>query len=352
MDRFVDVFCHVLPKRYEAARRRLGNQSQLAEHTPSHLDVATQADRAPLNYRMLTDLEARFHMMDEFENYRQVISASGPPVEVVSADHSDELARLLNDELAELAVKHPKYFVAAAASLPMNKPDAAARELERALGQLGLAGVQIYSNVLGKAVDLPEFRPIFQLLSEYDVPVLLHPARSRRQADYLAEDTSKYLIWQVLGWPYETSAAAARMVFSGILDEYPNLRIIMHHSGGMIPFFAARIEALYQMFERLFVAEMGRPLSKPVLQYFSSFYADTATGSSTSIECACQFFGTERVLFGTDVPFDVEGGRWSIRQTIQAIQEARLSGEDRSKIFFQNCEATFRVSVCGPASQA
>ena len=350
VDQFIDVFCHVLPKRYEEARGRLGNQSPLAEHTPSYVNVV-QADKAPLNYRMLTDLEARFRMMDEFENYRQVISASGPPVEVVSADHSDELARLLNDELAELAAKHPKYFVAAAASLPMNKPDRAARELERVIRQLGLAGVQIYSNVLGQALDLPEFRPIFQLLSEYDVPVLLHPARSRRQADYLAEDKSKYLIWQVLGWPYETSAAAARIVFSGILDEYPNLRIIMHHSGAMIPFFAARIEALYKMFERVFAAEMGGPLKKPVLQYFSSFYADTATVSTASIECACQFFGTEHLLFATDVPFDVEGGKWSIRQTMQAIQEARLSSEDRCKIFFQNFEAIFRVSVCHPAAQ-
>lgn len=348
MDQSIDVFCHVLPKRYEEARRRLGNQSRLGEHTPSHLNVV-QGEIAPLNYQMLTDLEARFRMMDEFEHYRQLISAAGPPVEVVNPDRSEELARLLNDELAELAAKHSKYFVAAAASLPMNKPDAAALELERAVRQLGLAGVQIYSNVLGKPVDLPEFRPIFQLLSEYDVPILLHPARSRRQADYLTEDTSKYLLWQVLGWPYETSAAAARIVFSGILDEYPNLRIIMHHSGGLIPFFAARIETLYKTFERLLVAEMGQRLRKPVLQYFASFYADTATVSTASIECACQFFGTQHVLFGTDMPFDGEGGRWSIRQTGRAIQEARLSDEDRNRIFYQNFEAMFRVSVSSPA---
>lgn len=345
MEPRVDVFCHILPKRYDEARWQRAEKTRFYEHSPSHLKYV-RGGKAPLpNMQVLIDLDTRFKMMDEFPDYRQVLSVASPPPEAVDPDDSDYLAKILNDELAELVQKYPQRFAGAVCSLPMNKPDAAARELERALKDLKLAGVQLFSNVLDKPLDLPEFRPIFEIMSKYDLPILLHPARSRKHPDYLTEDSSKYVVWQVFGWPYESTAAMARIALSGILDEYPNLKIIVHHTGAMVSFFAGRIEAMYRMFEPLLADERGTPLKKPALEYFRSFYGDTSTFTAASIECACDFFGADHIVFGTDAPFDAEGGRFSIRESTRAVEKARLSGEDKKKIFHQNFERLFRLSA-------
>ncbi|MBI4463955.1 MAG: amidohydrolase family protein, partial [Acidobacteria bacterium] len=347
----VDVFTHILPKRYNEARWQRAEKTKFYEHSPSHLKYVRGGQEEQLNYKVLTDLEARFRMMEEFENYRQVLSVASPPPEAVSPDDSAYLAQVLNDELAELVQKYPQYFAGAVASLPMNKPEAAARELERALRDLKLLGVQLFSNVLDKPLDLPEFRPIFQIMAQYDLPILLHPARSQQHPDYLAEDSSKYVIWQVFGWPYESTAAMARIVFGGILDEYPNLKIIVHHTGAMISFFSGRLHAMYSLFQPLVEEERGRSLQRPVLEYFRSFYGDTATFTAASIECTCDFFGADHILYGSDAPFDLEGGRWSIRESAAAVETARLNAADKSKIFHQNFERLFRLAAA-PAARA
>ena len=344
MDPRVDVFCHIVPPRYDKARWERLERTHFVEHSPSHLKYV-RGGRSPLpNMQVLTDLDTRFRMMDEFEGYRQVLSVASPPIEAVAPDDSDYVAKILNDELAELVQKYPDRFAGAVASLPMDKPEAAARELERSIRELKLIGVQLFSNVAGKPLDLPEFRPIFRIMSEHDLPILLHPARSRNHPDYLAEKDSKYVIWQVIGWPYESSAAMFRIVFGGILDDYPNLKIIVHHTGAMISFFSGRIEAMYRMFLPLIEQERGTPLKKPVMDYLRCFYGDTSLFTPASINCACDFFGSDHVLFGTDAPFDAEGGKWSIRASTAAVNNSSRSAADKSKIFYQNFETIFRLS--------
>src|SRR5580704_15744543 len=293
MDQRVDVFCHIVPPGFDKARWDRAASTHFVQHSPVHMRYA-ETGKAPVpSYQMLTDIEARFRMMDEFENYRQVLSVGSPTIEVVAPDDGEYVAKILNDELAELVQKHPRRFAGAVASLPMNKPDAAALELERALDELKLIGVQLFTNVLGKPLDSPEFRPIFEIMSKRNLPILLHPARSKKQADYPTESYSKYFIWQILGWPYASSAALVRFVFSGLLDEYPNLRIIVHHTGAMLPFFSGRIESLYNNFWPIMESEGAVPLKRPFMEYFRSFYADTATFTAASIDCAADFFGPD-----------------------------------------------------------
>ena len=350
MDPRVDVFCHILPPRYEEARWQRVEKTNFVEHSPSHLKyVAGGKSPEQENFQVLTNLEARFRMMDEFENYRQMLSVASPPVEAVDPDDSEYLAKILNDELAELVLKYPDRFAGAAASLPMNKPEAAAKELDRCIKDLKLCTLQIYSNVLGKPLDLPEYRPIFQIMARHNLPILLHPARSIKHPDYLAEKESKFLIWQIFGWPYETTAAMARLVFGGVLDDFPNLKIICHHSGAMVPFFQGRMQSMFRMFTPLIETERGRPLKMPGIEYFRSFYTDVSTFTPASIECTVDFFGPDHVIFGSDAPFDLEGGRASVRECTAAIQNARLSEADRSKIFYKNFEASFRIPVPAPA---
>ena len=158
-------------------------------------------------------------------------------------------------------------------------------------------------------------------------------------ADYRGEAKSKYEIWQVLGWPYETSVAMARLVFSGILDRLPEMRIITHHLGAMIPYFEGRVGPLWdQLGTRTsdedysgILAAMKARGRRPI-DYFRLFYNDTAVGGSASaIRCGLDFFGADRVLFATDCPFDPEGGPMFIRETIAALNGLVLADEERAR---------------------
>jgi len=336
----IDAFCHILPSRYEETRWARAGSNDFAASSPAHLQYVRTGRKAP-NYEGLTSLDARFRMMDEFEGYRQVISLAGPPPEHIAPDASVELATIANDELAALVVKYPTRFAGAAAAVPMNDPDRACREIERATGQLKLCSVQLYSNVMGRPLDAPEFRPVFRTLADRGVPILLHPARSRTHADYATETDSKYLIWQVFGWPYETTAATARLVFSGIIQDHPTLKILVHHTGAMIPFLHGRMKSMFDMFsDDLSLQTEGRLTQHPI-EYFRQFYGDLGAFSAGAVNVARDFLGADHLLFGTDAPFDATGGQSSIRECIAAVKNSSCTAAEQASIFTANVERFF-----------
>jgi predicted TIM-barrel fold metal-dependent hydrolase len=283
-------------------------------------------------------------MMDEFGGYRQIVSLAGPPPEHIAPNAAVELATIANDELAELVAKYPTRFAGAVAAVPMNDADRACREIERATGKLGLCAVQIYSNVNGRALDAPEFRPVFQTLAERGVPILLHPARGQTHSDYSTEPESKYLIWQVFGWPYETTAAAMRLVFSGIMQDYPDLKILLHHTAAMIPFFHGRMRSMFEMFDEHLRLETEGRLTRPAIEYFRLFYGDLGAFSAGAVNVARDFLGADRLLFGSDAPFDATGGRSSIRESIAAVRESTCTEEEKRNIFTTNVERFFNLT--------
>jgi len=209
-------------------------------------------------------------------------------------------------------------------------------------------GLQIFTDVQGQPLDSPQFLPVFELAAKRDVPVWLHPTRSPRRADYLTESRSKYDIWWALGWPYETSICMARLVFSGVFDRWPELKILTHHMGGMVPYFEGRVGwGLDQLGTRTDEPEdlVARArLKRRPLEYFRRFYADTALyGSVAAVECGVAFFGAERVLFGTDFPFDPQHGLLCIRETVRAVENATLSEREREMIFYENAVRLLRL---------
>ena len=235
-----------------------------------------------LNVPVLYDIDARLRMMDEFPDQQQILTLSSPPVEFIAGpEDSPELARIANDGMAEICARHPDRFPAFVAALPMNNVPAALDEMERAIRQLGAKGIQVFTNVNGRALDEPEFWPIFERATRlYDVPVWMHPARGANFPDYLGEKKSKFEIWWTFGWPYETSAAMTRMVFSGFFDKLPDLRLITHHMGAMIPFFDGRVGPGLDQFGCRTSDEdyegMLKRMAKRPIHYYRMFYADTA----------------------------------------------------------------------------
>lgn len=300
------------------------------------------------------DLDARFRVMDRFDAYAQVLSLPAPALETLSKGDPGialELARIGNDGMAELVAKHPDRFPGFIAQAPLTAPDAGAAEAERAIRDLGALGMQIYSNVGGLPLDRPQFEPFFATMNRLGRPVWLHPTRGANHPDYLDEKKSLYEIWWTFGWPYETSVAMARLVFSKTLDKYPNLKIIAHHLGAMVPYFEGRVGPGWDQLGKRTSDEdyfaLLKSLKKRPLDYFKQdFVADTAVfGSKAATLCGLEFYGIDQVVFASDCPFDPEEGPGYIRDTIAIIDGLDLTGEQRDKIYYKNLERITGVKL-------
>jgi len=333
----IDIFNHVFPRRFF---------DRMIEVAGNYKDMGKRVRAVP----MLVDLDERFRVMDRFgADYRQVICLASPPLEVIGAPAvSTELARLANDGMAELVAKHPDRFPGFVASLPMNDPKAALAECRRAMETLGARGIQVFSNAAGKALDEPEFAPLFDAMAGYDLPIWLHPARGADFPDYKSEQKSKYEIWWTFGWPYETSVAMARLVFSGLFDRHPGIKIITHHMGAMAPYFEGRVGPGWDQLGSRTTDEdytvLLKKLKKRPLDYFKMFYADTAVfGSSSATRCGLDFFGVDHVLFASDAPFDPEKGPMYIRETIKVVDGLGLSADERDRIYCRNAQRLLKL---------
>jgi uncharacterized protein len=335
----LDAFCHIMPRPYADALSGL-------EGTPAAANIRNRIEGIP----SLVDLDLRFRQMDEFgDDYRQIVSLPAPPPEDLGeANVAREMATLANDELATLVGDHPDRFAGWVAAVPMNDPDAAIEEAERAAG-LGALGVQIYTNVNGHPLDESRFDPFWAKMAELDKAIWVHPSRSAAFPDYVTEEKSRFEIWWVFGWPYETSAFMSRVVFSGVFERHPDLKILTHHAGAMVPFFAGRVGPGWDQLgartppDRREEVE-GPALAKRPIDYFRMFYADTAVfGAAPALRCALEFFGIERMLFASDSPFDPEKGPGYIRATIENIESLGLSDADRERLYEGNARGVLGI---------
>jgi predicted TIM-barrel fold metal-dependent hydrolase len=335
--RKVDVFNHIYPTAYF---------DRMLAVAPHFKDIGKRMRNVP----MLVDLDERFRVMDRFDDYQQVLSIATPPIEVFAkAADAIELAKLANDGMAELVGRYPDRFPAFVASLPLNDPDAALAELHRSIGELGARGVQIFSNINGRPLDEPDFLPLFDAMATYDLPLWLHPYRGPDVSDYASEPRSKFEIWWALGWPYETSVAMARLVFAGLFDRHPGLKIITHHMGAMAPYFEGRLGPGWDQLGVRTSDEdypaLLRRLHKRPLDYFRMFYADTAVfGAYDATVCGLKFFGADRVLFASDAPFDPERGPMFIRETIAILDRLPMSDDERERIYWRNATHLLKLN--------
>jgi predicted TIM-barrel fold metal-dependent hydrolase len=334
----IDVFNHLLPKRYF---------DKMNEVAPGLEDIGKRVRNVPV----LMDVDARLRMVEEFgDDYRQVLTVAAPPLELLAGPEvTPELATIANDEMAELVSAHDR-FAGFVASLPLNNPDASVEEAGRAIDELGATGVQMFTNVNGRALDAPELLPIFELMTDYDLPIWVHPTRGADMPDYNTEDRSKYEIWWTFGWPFETSAMMARLVFGGYFDRFPDLKIITHHLGGMTPYFEGRVgPGMDQLGSRTSDEDLTLildRLQKRPLDYFKQFYGDTAVfGSDAATVCGLEFFGPDHVLFASDSPFDPEKGPGFIRETIRVLDNLDVTDEVRAKIYEGNAKRMLRLHL-------
>jgi len=338
----LDIFPHIFPQAF------FERMKGIAEKNPA---LGAQLKRW-LHIPVLWDLEKRIQMMKRFPDYKQILTLSLPAIEFLGNENeTPELARLANDGMHEIVQKHPDLFPAFVASLPLNNVQASLKEMERTIGGMGAKGIQIFTNMNGRPMDDPEFFPIFEAMAnKYQLPVWVHPVRTAKFRDYPGEDKSKYEMWWLFGWPYETSVFMGRMVFSGMFDKLPNLKIITHHLGAMVPFLSHRVGYGLDQFGSRTSDEdyegLKKRMKKRPVEYFKMFYNDTSiNGWASGIRCGLDFFGSRKVLFGTDCPFDPQGGPLFIRETIKAIDSLKLPKEDLRRLYFGNAMGMLKLKL-------
>ncbi|MBI3436873.1 MAG: amidohydrolase [Proteobacteria bacterium] len=326
----LDAYTHFIPKRFFDMIVASG-----------HKDIGKRVREIP----SIHDLDVRMRIVDSFPDYAQILSYPMPPLELMAKPQEiEDYAKIINDGFAEICARHGDRFPGWVAQAPLGAPDAGVRECERALKN-GALGVQIYTNVAGKPLDRPEFAPFFEAMNKNRKPIWIHPSRAANFPDYVDEKKSLYEIWWTLGWSYETAAAMSRLVFSRTLDRNPDLKIIVHHFGGIVPMLEGRIGPGWdQLGARTSDEDLGvlrKSLKKRTLAYFKeNFYADTAVfGADAATACGLAFYPLEKVVFASDCPFDPEKGPGYIRETLRILDSANLTKEQRNQIYFKNFEA-------------
>jgi uncharacterized protein len=337
----IDAFCHILPKEY--AERFLA-----LEGVPEVENLRKRVSNIP----SLVDMDVRFSQMDEFGDYRQIINVAAPPVEDFGSPAvSREFARVGNEGLAQLVAEHPDRFAGFTAVVPLNDVEAAVAEADYACNELGALGVQIYTHVNGRAMDSEEFEPFWAKMAELDKVIQVHPCRTSSWPDYPTEERSKFEIWWVFGWEYDLSAFMSRVVFGGVLERHPELKMLIHHGGSMVPHFAGRIGPGWDQLgartpEHQKEDVISYPLSKRPIDYFKMFYADTALfGARHALRCSIDFYGTDRVLFASDSPYDPERGPGYIRSTIADLEALELTDGERHQIYAGNTRRLFGLQA-------
>ncbi len=322
----IDIFTHFVPPALTdyLAKTRLG-----AIATPRWRNIPT-----------LVDLDEHLRMMDEFDDYVQIPSIANPPIEAFgSPEQTPEIARVANDHMAQLCERYRDRFPTFVANLPMNNPDAAVIEARRAVTELGAAGCLVYSNVLGAPLSEERFFPLFQAMAELDRPIWIHPIRGPDTADYKTETGSLHELWFTFGWPYETALAMGRLVYAGLFDKLPGIKIITHHLGGLVPYLEGKINFGFRqagegdMETNPVATEAG--LTKKPADYYRMFYGDCAVnGIDKAFDCGLEFFSADHVIFASDAPFDPLGGRHLIRESMRLVDA--LEKADRDRIYYGN----------------
>jgi predicted TIM-barrel fold metal-dependent hydrolase len=327
--------------------------------TPTRVDAHTHY--APLKFLEFAErAEGRPFPLTPLYKSKPALTTVGPRIELLDRNEVDinvlipvpwiegfhaintnprlavEAARLMNDELAAVVATHPTRF-RGVAILPAIDGEAMLAELYRAIRQLGFVGAYLAVGPTAKRMDHPDYEPLFKALVELNATLWLHPSRPPTIPDYPEEKLSQHYLWQLVGWPYDTTAAMFRIVFAGVFDRYPSLRIVTHHHGGFIPLLEARLRNGWPTLEPIGLP-MPADISKPYIEHFRNFYCDTAVSgfAPKTIELALDFFGPERVLFGSDAPFDAQDGQIFVADTLQSIDAMPISQQTRAAVLSGN----------------
>ncbi len=316
----IDVHTHFYPSAYLEA---------IAKHSDHATITYDDRNRMLINYAgdynvvegAHRDVDVRLRDMNNFGIDMSVMSLTTPGVHVEKPETGVNLARIANDEYSDLVKQHPDRFQFFA-TLPAQAPDQAAKELERAVNDLGLVGGMIFSNINGDTLEQQKFWPIYEAAEALGVPLVVHPT-----APAFASYMDDYRLVALLGFAYDTTMAAVRMVLAGVLDRFPKLTLIQTHLGGVLPYMAERVQRGYNVYP-----EIAGKLQRQPMDYFREMYLDTVLFDVEAMKLGLSFAGEDRLMLGSDHPHQVG----DLRKCSVVVDQLPVSQEVKEKIFARN----------------
>ncbi len=266
----------------------------------------------------MTDVAQRLEDMDRVGIDVEVVSLSTPNVFFTDANHQPEIARMVNDSYAELIAKHPTRFKGFA-SIPMDAPDAALDELHRAVDELKLNGVILLSNIGGKALTSPEYRPFFAEANRMKLCILLHPMLPAN-----TELFREYVLGPIVGFMFDTTLAVARMCFDGMFREFPDIRWIVAHLGGAVPYLMERMDNGWRDF-----SECRAKTDELPSTYLKRLYYDTVNFNPHLLNLVREMIGSDHMVMGSDYPHLLG----SIERAVSSVEGLDIPEAEKRRIF-------------------
>jgi len=316
----VDFHNHFYPPEYLRA----------VEEGPSQVKVTFDKSGNPLlhypgDYNIVVpghrDIELRAGVLEREGIDRQILTLTTPGTHIESPDRAVELARLVNDNLARI-VRTWKNRFSALATLPLNVPEAAVLELERAFGDLGFKGAMLFSNINQVALSDRRFWPLYEKADSLGAVFYIHP-----EFPAGVEAMTDYWLMPLLGFPFDTTLAAAKLVFSGVAERFPNIRWVLGHLGGAVPYLAERLDRGYAAFR-----ECRENIGRPPSEYLKKFYFDSVNFDPNALRLAIAFAGSDHLLAGSDYPHQIG----SLRRMVDSINGLDISAAEKAAILGGN----------------
>jgi len=316
-----DLHTHYYPDAYFRLIEKIGGAFSFAKSPTGQTIIRYKGARFFGITPPMTDPAKRLDDMDRVGIDVEVLSLSTPNVYFAPPERQAEVARLANDGYADLIAKHPKRFKGFA-SIPMDDPDAALRELDRALGELRMQGVVVLSNINGRALADERYREFFRECDRREVCVFIHPMIPAN-----ADAFSEYVLGPIVGFPFDTTLAVARLCYDGVFKELPRIRWILGHLGGAVPYLFERLDNGWRDF-----AECRAKIDELPSVYLRRLYYDTVSFSAPSLELALRQVGAERLVMGSDYPHLLG----SIERSVSSIEGLSLASDKKEAIFSGN----------------
>ena len=274
-------------------------------------------------------LEERLEAMAKYGIDLEVLSLTTPGVEREVPARGIKLAKTANDGFAKICEKYPGKF-RALVSLPVQDPGASVDELDRGVRDLGLRGVMLFSNANGKPLDSKELIPIYEKAAELDVPLFIHPTSPLN--DRAMED---YRLVPIMGFTVDTSLALFRLVFSGILEHIPNLKVVVAHTGGVFPYLRGRIEIGYNAYQ-----ECRVNISSPPSFFFKrNVWVDTVCYDRDLLKSTYSFLGPDKILLGTDFPHQIS----DMANAVERVKGLDIGDREKGMILGENSSRLLKL---------
>ena len=316
----IDFHNHFYPREYIEA----------LQTGPSNIKVTYDENNNPLlhypgDYNILVpshrDIDFREQAIKKAGIDKQILTFTTPGTQIESPERSVELAQIVNDGFARIKDERSERFTALA-TLPLNDPEASVIEFERTFNDLGFKGVMVFSNINGIALSDRRFWPLYEKASDLNAVFYIHP-----NFPVGVEAMTEYWLMPLIGFTFDTTLAAAKLVFSGVVEKFPGIRWVLGHLGGAIPYLAERLDRGYFAFK-----ECREHINKPPSEYLKEFYYDTVNFDLKALKLAIDFAGADHLVAGSDYPHQIG----SLEKMVESIGKLDISSEEKAGIFSGN----------------